>query len=150
MSKKKGRPGAATPGQPTNKDMVTPPDFRSQKDCSIFPTREQGQVEKLLRPGHENAISTRVLVDLVGCGSARQLQTIIAAERARGALILSSAAGGYYLPSDGPEGREELRRFIDTLRARAVSTLRTMQHARIALDVLEGQLEVDGWQTEER
>ena len=92
-SNKKGRSGVPAPKRPTNKDMVTPPDFRSQKDCSIFPTREQGQVEKLLRPGHENAISTRVLVDMVGCGSARQLQTLIAAERARGALILSSAAG---------------------------------------------------------
>lgn len=92
----------------------------------------------LLPCGEENAISTQALVQLAGCSSVRQLQKQIEAERAQGALILSSSAGGYFLPAD----RAEIRRYEVTLRRRALSTLRTLRVARQALKICEGQEEL--------
>lgn len=101
--------------------------------------KQGGFIASLLLPGAENAIPTRRLVELAGCISARQLQTMIAEERERGTVILSRADGGYYLPSEGEKGRQEMRDFVSTINARAINTLRAAASAKAALAVLDGQ-----------
>lgn len=96
-------------------------------------TNEQG-IAALLPEGLENAVSSKELVQLCGCASTRQLQELIARERAQGALILSSAQGGYYLPAAGQKGRIELEAYVRTLHARAVNTFKAAQAARQALN----------------
>jgi len=139
MTMKKRPSGAATPKRPTAHNPL-PENSEPLLNCSTDSPAGQGPVSKYLRHGEANATSTADLVELVGCGTVRQLQGLIRAERESGVLILSSTTGGYFLPAEGPEGREEIQRYIATLRARAISTLRTMQPARAALDVLDGQL----------
>lgn len=46
-------------------------------------------IEKFLLEGKRNAIKSQKLADLVGCKSVRELQEVIAEERAAGAVILS-------------------------------------------------------------
>ena len=142
MTMKKGRPGGGTPKRPTVHNPL-PENSEPLFNCSTAPTTAQGPVSKFLRHGEANATSSHDLVGLVGCGTVRQLQGLIKSERDNGVLILSSTTGGYFLPSDGPTGRDEIQQFVDTLRARALNTLRTMQPARMALDILDGQLMYD-------
>lgn len=99
------------------------------------------QVCELLRHGQRNAVTTGELLKLTGLRSVRQLQDEIAREREAGAVILSTChgRGGYFLPADGDEGREEIAAYLRTLRARALNTLRGMRSALRALEVLEGQ-----------
>ncbi len=100
--------------------------------------RKPGPIECLLPHGEAQAIPTTQLVALAGVKSARHLQRRIEAERASGALILSSSTGGYFLPAD----RAEIARYKETLQRRALSTLRTLRAARRALRVCEGQEEL--------
>lgn len=108
-------------------------------------TRQAGPIEKLLPRGAQNAVPTAELVRLGGFRSARELQKQIEAERAHGALILSRAGdgGGYFMPAS----RAEIASYEATLRRRALSTLRTLRAARMALREVEGQVrlsELDG------
>ena len=114
----------------------------SYKYYSTGEDRTQGPIERLLPQGVQNAITTADLVQLTGYSTARQLQKEIETERNHGALILSSSTGGYYLPSDGPAGKREIKDFINTLNSRAVSTLRTLRAARQALDEMESREKV--------
>lgn len=95
--------------------------------------------------GEENAISSKVLAQMVGVSSVRELQHRVATEREHGALILSTCrnGGGYYRPSDGPEGHREIAAFIQTLQARALNTLAAIRAARKALEGVDGQLNLD-------
>lgn len=99
----------------------------------------------LLPVGESNAISSKQLANIVGTSSVRDLQNRIAAEREQGALILSTCrnGGGYYRPSNGPEGQREIAAFIQTLRARALSTLKILRTAKAALSGLDGQMDLD-------
>ena len=101
----------------------------------------QGFVESLLPCGAENAIPTAELVKACGFSSARELQKQIEAERLHGALILSRSGngGGYFLPSEGAAGQREIAEYVNTLRARALNTLRTLKTANAALEIIEGQ-----------
>ena len=58
-------------------------------------------IEKFLLEGKENATASQKLADLVGCKSVRELQEVIAEERAAGAGIISTCThgGGYFLPT---------------------------------------------------
>lgn len=105
----------------------------SQADFLIFPLLPQGEV---------NAITTRELMALTGYRTARALQSRIEHERLHGALICSRSGngGGYFRPSSGEAGREELLRYCATLRARALNTLRTLRTARRALGDVVGQI----------
>ena len=91
-------------------------------------------IEKLLRTGKENAIDSHSLADLAGCKSVRELQQVIAAERAAGAVILSSTTGGYFLPAN----RQEIREFCVTLQNRSENTLIALRSAKKALMEDEG------------
>lgn len=89
----------------------------------------------LLPTGKENAISTKELVQLSGCSSARELQIYIAEERKAGAVICSSTAGGYFLPASHKETAE----FCKALENRAKNTFVALQSAKKALNQLPGQ-----------
>ncbi len=85
----------------------------------------------LLPTGEMNAISRRQLRVLTGL-SDRKLRLQIAAERRAGALILSSTeSAGYYQP----ESREELRRFVNSMRSRAASIYDVLGAAESALEL---------------
>lgn len=117
----------------------------SEKDYSTFEGQNQGRIASLLPQGEGNAITTRELLRITGFSCARALQIQIEAERHNGALILSSSrnGGGYYLPSDGPEGEREITDFVQTLQARALNTLRTLRSAKQALRRLDGQTKIE-------
>ena len=103
---------------------------------------QQGTVEALLLHGEQNAKPCKELVEALGLHSTRELRARIERERANGALILSTVRGhgGYFLPDlNEREGRAELRRFIRTVHARAVSSQRMLRTARQALRTCPGQ-----------
>ena len=106
--------------------------------------RQHGLVESILlregARGASHAIRTVELARLAGFSNARGLQAQIEAERTNGALICSrcSDGGGYYLPAD----RNEIVAFEQTLKRRALGTLRSLRAARRALKVMEGQEEL--------
>lgn len=108
------------------------------------PCPKKQAIFDLLPVGERNAISTPDLLAATGCGSVRELQSRISEERAIGNLILSRGAGGYFRPSPGIEGKQEINRYVATLSTRATSTLRTLQTAKAALAVLDGQIDIDG------
>lgn len=95
-------------------------------------------IENFLLEGKENAIASQRLADIVGCKSVRELQEIIAVERAGGAVILSTCldGGGYFLPKAGED--HEVMEFIQTLRNRAKNTLVAIESAEEYLKQLEG------------
>lgn len=100
------------------------------------------KVYEYLHYGKENAIRSKDLAEALGFKTVRDLQKRIEQERAAGAVILSDSAGaGYYLSNDPVE----LRKFTQTLNARATNTLRAAESAQRALDAATGQQRIDGW-----
>ena len=94
-----------------------------------------------LHYGKEQAIRTKDLAAALGFKSVRDLQKQIERERATGAVILSVPHGaGYYL-SDDPV---ELRRFTQTLNARAANTLKAAESAQRALDAVTERPWIEG------
>ncbi|POP31116.1 hypothetical protein C3B58_17945 [Lactonifactor longoviformis] len=87
-------------------------------------------IVELLPTGKENAIPSEELVNLAKCNSTRELQQVIASERAAGAVILSSTTGGYYLPAN----KQEIKEFCVTLKNRASNTLAALESAKRALE----------------
>lgn len=95
-----------------------------------------------LHYGKENAIPSKALAKALGFQSVRDLQKQIERERAAGFVILSdSHSGGYYLSEDPVE----LRRFTQTLNARARNTIKAAESAQRALDAAMGQGHIAGW-----
>lgn len=112
---------------------------------NITPTkRQQGEIESLLPRGMENAVPAKTLAMWAGCRSIRQLQKLIEAERAQGAMILSASTGGYFRPASGPAGRAEIMAYDQTLRARALNTLKALKVVRRAMAELDGQQQIGG------
>ena len=93
-------------------------------------------VEKFLLEGKKNAIASQTLADLVGCKSVRELQQVIAEERAKGVVILSTCqnGGGYFLPCGE---KSEVIEFIQTLQSRAENTLCALDSAKAYLKQME-------------
>ncbi len=116
----------------------------TKSNCSITSEKRQ-TVCDLLPMGEENAISSKNLAQILGCKSVRDLQILIANERAAGNLILSTCrnGGGYFKPAAGEQGRLEIAAFISTLRARALNTLAAIKAARSALEAVDGQINFD-------
>lgn len=92
--------------------------------------------------GRENAIPSKMLAQILGFRSVRDLQKAVERERAAGAVILSDTHGGGYYLSEDPD---ELRRFTQTLYARARNTMKAAESAQRALDAATGQLRMAGW-----
>lgn len=139
--KEKSRHGAATPERDEgtkDESMTSTFDY----DDTIIFEEHQGPVSAFLKKGAENALSTAELVKLVGCSTPRCLQKLISFERENGELILSSTSGGYFLPDNGEKGIQEIQRFVDQLRARAINTLRAAAAAKRQLRVMEGQVKI--------
>ena len=100
------------------------------------------KVHSALRYGKENAVPSKVLAEVLGFRTVRDLQKQIEQERAAGAVILSDPCGkGYYLSNDPVE----LRRFVNTLNARAANTIRASESAQRALNEATGQEQLEGW-----
>lgn len=98
-------------------------------------------VRDALQMGRGNAIPSKVLAERLGFRTVRELQKQIELERGQGAVILSDSQGaGYYL-SDDPV---ELRRFTQTLNARAINTLRAAESAQRALDGMTEHTRMEG------
>ena len=95
-------------------------------------------IEEFLLEGKKNATASQTLADLAGCKNVRELQEVIAQERAAGAVILSTCGrgGGYFLPIPG--NRREVVEYIQTLRSRAKNTLVAIESAEEYLKQLEG------------
>ena len=141
--KEKSRPGAATPERDKNNDVKAESmTFTFNNDDTIICKEHQGPVSVFLKKGAENALSTTELVKLVGCSTPRRLQMLVSSERENGELILSSTSGGYFLPDDGEKGIQEIQRFVDQLRARAINTLRAAAAAKRQLRIMEGQVKI--------
>lgn len=104
------------------------------------------RVYDFLRYGRQNAIPSKALAESLGFRSVRDLQKAIEAERAAGAVILSDPCGGGYYLSNDPE---ELRRFTQTLNARARNTMKAAESAQRALDAVTGQERMAGWFADE-
>lgn len=95
-------------------------------------------VPQYLMQGAENAIKAPQLVLQMGLKSQKVLRYLIAEERERGALVLSSSSG-YYLPSDGEKGRQEIQSYIASMEKRARSIFRVLGTAKQQQKILEGQ-----------
>lgn len=104
------------------------------------------RVYDALHYGRQNAIPSKILAESLGFRSVRDLQKAIEAERAAGAVILSNPCGGGYYLSNDPE---ELRRFTQTLNARARNTMKAAESAQRALDAVTGQERMAGWFADE-
>lgn len=96
-------------------------------------------ISDFLTAGKRNAVSSQRLADLSGCKSVRELQQIVAIERAAGAVILSTCenGGGYFLPD--PENLGEVKAFIQTLENRGKNTLMALESARAYLVRMDGE-----------
>ena len=97
-----------------------------------------------LPAGAENSVSPAVLAARMGFTSLRSLRNAIEQERQAGALILSSFNGGYFRPSPGAKGRQEVEAFYHSQKAHAVAILRRLKAAGRALGVVDGQIKLDG------
>ena len=95
-----------------------------------------------LRYGRANAIPSKALAEALNFRSVRDLQKAVERERAAGAVILSDPCGGGYYLSNDPD---ELRRFTQTLNARAKNTAKAAESAQRALDAATGQERMEGW-----
>lgn len=96
-------------------------------------------IRELLRPGRENAVSVEDLTRATGY-SRRQIVRLVKDERDAGEIILSASDEpyGYYLPGT----QEEIRRFADSMRKRAISSFQALKPAAEALKQTDGQLEL--------
>jgi len=137
-SQKETRPNAAT-SERVKEEKPIEQTHTSQTQYKAISPKSQGLVSDFLKHGAENAIHARELVRLIGCGTARQLQLLIAQEREQGALIISDTTQGYYLPDTGQKGRYELQRYVASMSSRAASIFKATDGAKAALAVLEGQ-----------
>lgn len=94
---------------------------------------------KILSKGKKNSISSRELAVIMGFDNVRSLQADIAKSREAGQIILSSTAGGYFLPGSD----EEIEEFIGVLVARAANTFKALKSAREYLNKTKGQMSFD-------
>lgn len=124
-------------------------DQASQQDLpkSKYTTREAvvQVVETFLLTGAENAITTKTLVKLTGLG-VKDLPSQVARKREASALILAKGHGGRFLPGEGKEGRDELRRFPFTTRLKSISLWRATSPA---WEELERQVKEESDEEEE-
>lgn len=132
IKKEKARAAAGTAERGMEKPFVRETFTDSDDITSEKEKQARFFIAKLLPQGEANAITTRELLHRTGYRSARELQKEISEERRQGVPILSKVndGGGYYLPSDGAAGIEEIHAFERTIRARAANTFAALRAAR--------------------
>lgn len=140
--KENSRSNAATSERETQGGMSIATNISPQTEYTTETNKPQVIVSDFLRMGAENAIHAKELARLVGCGTPRQLQHLVAQERRSGTLILSDTKGGYYLPDTGLKGRSEIARYVGAMSRRAARICAVTEGARQALNVLYGQEEM--------
>lgn len=79
--------------------------------------------------GKENAILVNRLAMTLGI-SAREVKRKIQKLRDGGMVILSSAEGGYFIPSKDKEGLKEVNRYIKMMESQAMSRFIRVRSAR--------------------
>lgn len=140
QQKEKSRSNAATSEREcgaTNGAESLPCNHEQYKPKSR--NRQAQTISQFLMQGEENAISTAQLKALARCDT-RSLRQKVSNERARGVPILTSGKGGYFLPSEGQKGLEEIKRNRAFLMAKGVGTLRTAHN--VLLQAIEGQEQI--------
>lgn len=137
--KENSRPGVPAPEREKGENINSDDAVISPIHNSIEAGQHQLSIEKILRQGAENSITTENLLQLTGYGTVRALRQAISHEREFGALILSSTSGGYFLPDDGEKGRREMKQYVGQIQARAFNTLKAASAAKQRLQILEGQ-----------
>ncbi len=135
-----GTPRAAAEQNPHGQSVTFVPHAVYHRAPARATGNREGLISKLLPVGAEAAISTEELVQATGL-FIRKLRAVVAAERSSGALILSSRGkgGGYYLPSPGAQGQQEIIEFIRTNEKQARSMFAVLRAARAALNEIDGQ-----------
>ena len=102
------------------------------------------KIYDIVPQGEENAIPAAEVCRILGV-TPRERRAIAARELNEGLLVLytTEKTGGYFRPSDGEKGRQEISRF----RARELSRLRSIgKKVKVASDALkecEGQTQLD-------
>lgn len=102
------------------------------------------KIYDIVPQGEENAIPAAEVCRILGV-TPRERRAIAARELNEGLLVLytTEKPGGYFRPSDGEKGRQEISRF----RARELSRLRSIgKKVKVASDALkecEGQTQLD-------
>ena len=97
----------------------------------------------ILPQGEENALPGREVERILHI-SRRERRAQAAKELEEGFLVLytTNAAGGYFRPSDGEKGREEIRRFREREAARARSINAKVKAVDTVLKQCDGQTEL--------
>lgn len=131
----KTRPAASPAERETESTGINTPFPMTNDSTDKKETQEPFIIAALLPRGAQNAVKTKELLRITGIKTARELQLLIAEERRAGALILSKSdsSGGYFLPSEGEQGKAEIRAFERTLHARAANTFAALKAAKAAL-----------------
>lgn len=98
----------------------------------------------VLPQGEENAIPGAEVERLLGISS-RERRAEAARELNEGLLVLYSSQhpGGYFRPSDGEKGREEIRRFREREAARARAVNRKVRAVDAVLKQCDGQTQLE-------
>lgn len=94
-----------------------------------------GRIFDLLLEGEENAVPARDLATVTGL-SPRGLRRAIDAERERGLPVLASDSG-YFAPSPGPAGLQEVKRFLRRQDSRCAANRRVVAPLRRMLRAAE-------------
>lgn len=100
------------------------------------------KVYDVLREGRENALPAKELMEILGFKTKRDLQKQIERERNLGLVILTDFSGGGYFRSNDVN---DLKKFTQTMNAKAKNTLKALESAERALDAATGQTRMDGW-----
>ena len=98
----------------------------------------------ILPQGEENAISGAEIEKRLGI-SGRERRAETARELNEGLLVLSSSRhpGGFFRPSDGEKGREEIQRFYYQEHSRAMATMKKLKVIRRVLGQCEEQITLE-------
>ncbi|MDL2300398.1 hypothetical protein LJC01_01995 [Clostridiaceae bacterium OttesenSCG-928-D20] len=121
-------------------DSSTKPHYLS----SVTPDKEAFFLSKSFIPvGEENAITTKNLLKISKMGNIRSLRQKIEQERKAGAVILSTRqnGGGYFLPSPGEKGRQEMQSHIRTIYSQIKNMVDSTHSTKQALNIPEEQID---------
>lgn len=86
-------------------------------------------IADLIPQGKENAILLNDLGRVTGLNT-RTIKSMVQELRDSGEVILSSAAGGYFYPTEDEHGLKDVNRYIDMMEAQAISRFNRVKAAK--------------------